>query len=144
MNLSKELKYMYQTEEGTLRLFEREANGGNYYTVHGDEAKFVAETVYQTTTVIKYWFGDIHTGLATTKLTQKVAKNFLREILMHKKLRIEILKQNRNDWEVTCKASPGNLQQVEEFLFSNTQMDSAPVVIAVTYGVSQEQKVRIE
>lgn len=63
---------------------------------------------------------------------------------MHKKLRIEILKQNRNDWEVTCKASPGNLQQVEEFLFSNTQMDSAPVVIAVTYGVSQEQKVRIE
>lgn len=41
------------------------------------------------------------------------------------------------------QASPGNLQQVEEFLFSSTRMDSAPVVIAVNYGVSNDQKVYI-
>ncbi|CAO3657406.1 unnamed protein product [Mucor hiemalis] len=40
-------------------------------------------TVYQTTTVIKYWFGDERTGVPTTKLTQKVAENFLRDVLLN-------------------------------------------------------------
>ncbi|KAI8051755.1 muts domain V-domain-containing protein [Thamnidium elegans] len=127
-------------EQGTIRLFEREANGGTYYTLHGDNATYAADKVYQTTTVIKYWFGDITTGLATTKLTDKVAKNFLRDSLLNKQLRIEIWKQFKQEWRVISQASPGNLQQVEEFLFSSTRMDSAPVVIAVNYGISMDQK----
>ncbi|GAA5811327.1 hypothetical protein MFLAVUS_004760 [Mucor flavus] len=127
-------------EQGVINLFEREANGGTYYTLHGNDALYAADKVYQTTTVIKYWFGDITTGLATTKLTDKVAKNFLRDSLLNKQLRIAIWKQFKQEWKVISQASPGNLQQVEEFLFSSTRMDSAPVVIAVNYGVSNDQK----
>lgn len=50
--------YVYlQTEEGTIRLFEREANGSIYYTFHGEDAEYVAKNVYETTSVLKYWFG---------------------------------------------------------------------------------------
>jgi DNA mismatch repair protein MSH2 len=83
------------------------------------------------------------TGLPTTKLTQKAAENFLRDVLLNKQIRIEIWKQSRLEWQLIRKASPGNIQDVEEFLFSTTQMTSAPVVIAVKHGVSGENKVKI-
>lgn len=56
--------------------------------------------------------------------------------MLNKQLRIEIWKQNRADWQISRKASPGNLQQVEDFLFSNVEMTTAPVVIAVKYSTS--------
>lgn len=88
-----------------------------------------------------YLIGDHLTGLATTKLTNKAAESFLRDVLLNKQLRIEIWKNNRNEWQVIRKASPGNLQDVEDFLFSSTQMTSAPVVIAIKYGASGDNKV---
>ncbi|KAI8991054.1 muts domain V-domain-containing protein, partial [Mycotypha africana] len=123
-------------EEGTIRLFEREGNGSFYYTFHGDDAEYVAKNVYQTSTVIQRWFGD----LPTTKLSQKAAENFLRDILLNKQMRIEIWKQSRLEWQLIRKASPGNLQDVEDFLFSNQQMTSAPVVLAVKIGISGDNK----
>jgi DNA mismatch repair protein MSH2 len=57
-------------------------------------------------------------------------------------MRIEIWKQNRTEWQLIRRASPGNLQDVEDFLFTTTQMTSAPVVIAVKYGVSGDNKVK--
>jgi DNA mismatch repair protein MSH2 len=85
--------------------------------------------------------GDSVTGLATTKLTSKAAEAFLRDVLLNKQLRIEIWKQSRMEWQLIRQASPGNLQSVEDFLFSSTQMTSAPVVIAIKYGVSGDNKV---
>ncbi|KAI7906331.1 muts domain V-domain-containing protein [Cokeromyces recurvatus] len=128
------------TDEGTIRLFEREANESPYYTFHGDDAKYIAENVYKTTSVILYWSGDSSTGLPTTKLTNKAAKAFLRDALLNKQLKIEIWKQNRLEWRLIHKASPGNLQSVEDFLFSSAQLTSAPVVIAVKYSISGENK----
>ncbi|KAL7313114.1 MSH2 protein [Mucor circinelloides] len=127
-------------EENTIRLFEREANGSVYYTFHGEDAEYVAKNVYETTSVLKYWFGDHTTGLATTKLTNKAAESFLRDVLLNKQLRIEIWKSNRNEWQIIRKASPGNLQDVEDFLFSSTHMTSAPVVLAIKYGVADDNK----
>lgn len=112
-----------------------------YYTFHGEDAEYVAKNVYETTSVLKYWFGDHTTGLATTKLTNKAAESFLRDVLLNKQLRIEIWKSNRNEWQIIRKASPGNLQDVEDFLFSSTHMTSAPVVLAIKYGVADDNKV---
>lgn len=112
-----------------------------YYTFHGEDAEYVAKNVYETTSVLKYWFGDHITGLATTKLTNKAAESFLRDVLLNKQLRIEIWKSNRNEWQIIRKASPGNLQDVEDFLFSSTHMTSAPVVLAIKYGVADDNKV---
>lgn len=57
-------------------------------------------------------------------------------------MRIEIWKQTRLEWQMIHKASPGNLQQVEDFLFSTSQMTTSPVVLAVKYGVSGDHKVK--
>ncbi|KAG1051074.1 hypothetical protein G6F43_006697 [Rhizopus delemar] len=127
-------------EEGTIRLFEREANGSNYYTFHGDDAIYIAETVYKTTSVIKYWLGDSTTGLPSTRLSNRAAETFLRDALLNKQLRIEIWKQDRSEWKCIRKASPGNLQEVEDFLFSSSHMTIAPVVIAVKYSISGDNK----
>lgn len=65
----------------------------------------------------------------------------MRDVLLNKQLRIEIWKQTRMEWHLIRQASPGNLQSVEDFLFSSTQMTSAPVVIAIKCGVSGDNKV---
>ncbi len=41
--------------QDVVRLFERGA--GTYYSLHGKDARFVADTVYQTTTILKYLGG---------------------------------------------------------------------------------------
>lgn len=71
-----------------------------------------------------------------------MAENFLRDILLNRQMRIEIWKQTRLEWQIIHKASPGNLQQVEDFLFSTSQMTTSPVVLAVKYGVSGDHKVK--
>ncbi|KAI9247066.1 muts domain V-domain-containing protein [Sporodiniella umbellata] len=127
-------------EEGTIRLFEREANGSTYYTFHGEDAVYIAENVYKTTSVIKHWLGNQKTGLATVRLSDKATDSFLRDALLNKRLRVEIWKQEKSVWKISRKASPGNLQEVEDSLFTSSQMTIAPVVIAVKYGVSGENK----
>ncbi|KAL9539132.1 hypothetical protein MBANPS3_010452 [Mucor bainieri] len=134
-------KALDSPEENTIRLFEREANGSVFYTFHGDDAHYVAKHVYKTTSVIQYWYGDHTTGLPTTKLSNKAAESFLRDLLLNKHMRIEIWKFSQNEWQMVRRASPGNLQDVEDFLFSSTHMTSAPVVLAVKYHVSNDTKI---
>ncbi|RCH82019.1 MutS-like protein, partial [Rhizopus stolonifer] len=99
-NFVKFFRALDTPEEGTIRLFAREANDSAYYTCHGDDARYVANQVFETTGVIKYWFGDNETGLPTTKLTNNVAETFMRDVLLNKQLKIEIWKQNRLEWQL--------------------------------------------
>ncbi|RCI06731.1 MutS-like protein, partial [Rhizopus stolonifer] len=128
-------------EEGTIRLFEREANGSIYYTFHGDDALYIAENVYKTTSVIKYWLGDNKTGIPTVRLSDKPTESFLRDALLNQQLRVEIWKQEKSVWKVVRRASPGNLQEVEDSLFTSCQMTNSPVVIAVKCSISGDNKV---
>ncbi|CDH49315.1 dna mismatch repair protein [Lichtheimia corymbifera JMRC:FSU:9682] len=123
--------------EGTIRLFEREANQRKYYTVHGDSAQYVAEHVFKTRTVVKYW-GD---GLPTTTLSSNAAEGFLRDALLNKQQRIEVwIPKRGGQWELNRKASPGNLQDVEDFLFVDTNMTVSPVVMAAWIAASGDSK----
>jgi DNA mismatch repair protein MSH2 len=102
-------------------------------------------------------------GLATTSLTHSAAESFLRDALLNKQLRIEIWapKKGTSQWSVIRKvylfaqlsffspsftnhfkqASPGNLQDVEDYLFLNSNLTSAPVVMAVKLATTTEHKV---
>ncbi|KAI9254505.1 DNA mismatch repair protein msh-2 [Phascolomyces articulosus] len=126
-------------EEGTLRFYEREANQKQYFSLHGDDAHYIAHHVFKTTSVIKYWGGE--EGLATTNIGYASAESFLRDALLNKQLKIEIWTSTRGQWELTRKASPGNLQEVEDLLFLNSNMSTSPVVMAVKLGGSAESKV---
>lgn len=141
-NFVKFFRALPQKEEGTIYLFERDANQRRYYTFHGDDALYIAQAVYKTTSAIKYWGGDATKGLPTTSLTHSAAESFLRDALLNKQLRIEIWasKKGTGQWSVIRKASPGNLQDVEDYLFVNSNLTSAPVVMAVKLASSAEQK----
>ncbi|KAJ1342735.1 hypothetical protein BSLG_002832 [Batrachochytrium salamandrivorans] len=104
--------------EGTLRLFER--NGGDYYSVHGDDAIFVSEHVYKTATVLK----NLGSGLPSCTLSKLNAMTFLKEMLTEKQYRIEI-------W--APDSSKGGNWKVSK--------DSSPVILAVTVTTRGADKV---
>ncbi|KAJ2139573.1 MSH2 protein [Coemansia sp. RSA 353] len=124
----------------TIRLFER--SNGDYYSVHGTNAEYVAHTVYKTSTVIKYLGGSVSTGLASCTMSRTVAENFMRDALLKHQLRLEIMEPldtKQGSWKVARTASPGNLQEVDELLFANSDMVTVPLVMAVTFTQSVDQ-----
>ncbi|KAJ2121086.1 MSH2 protein [Coemansia sp. RSA 720] len=124
----------------TIRLFER--SNGDYYSVHGSNAEYVAHAVYKTSTVIKYLGGSASTGLASCTMSRVVAENFMRDALLKHQLRLEIMEpldSKQGSWKVARTASPGNLQEVDELLFANSDMVTVPLVMAVTFVQSVDQ-----
>ena len=100
--------------EDTVRIFDR----GDYYSAHGDDARFIATTVslysivclriannslqvYRTTAVLRKLGRD--PGLDSVTMTSTVFRNFLREALFRLGKRIEIWQSSgkRMDWKVT-------------------------------------------
>lgn len=142
-------------ETGTVRLFYR----NDYYSVHGPDALYVASNVFRTNTVIKYLGPGGRNGLPSVTLTESAAKSFLRDALTAKQLKIEIwapeagqgkkatkFRLDKEVRELKCiplktwydesQASPGNLQAVEDLLFVNVDLVSAPVVMAIKIASS--------
>ncbi|KAL9598792.1 MAG: hypothetical protein Q9219_004290 [cf. Caloplaca sp. 3 TL-2023] len=112
-------------DDDTVRIFDR----GDWYTAHGDDAAFIARTVYKTTSVLRQ-LGKADSGLPSVTMTITVYRNFLRDALFKLGKRVEIWESSgRMQWKVTKQASPGNLQDVEDEL--GGQMDSAPIILAV-------------
>ncbi|KAJ2829598.1 MSH2 protein, partial [Coemansia erecta] len=129
-----------EARENTIRLFER--SNGDYYSVHGSNAEYVANVVYKTTTVIKYLGGSASTGLQSCTMSRVVAENFMRDALLKYQLRLEIMSQlegKQGSWKVARTASPGNLQEVEELLFANSDMVTAPLIMAVVFTQTVDQ-----
>ncbi|KAF2495552.1 DNA mismatch repair protein [Lophium mytilinum] len=108
----------------TIRIFDR----GDYYTAHGEDATFVARTVYRTTSVLRKLGKE--PGLESVTMSITVFRNFLREALFRLSKRIEIWESSgKMNWKVKKHASPGNLQDIEEEL--GGQLESAPIILAV-------------
>ncbi|KIW03011.1 DNA mismatch repair protein msh-2 [Verruconis gallopava] len=110
--------------EDTVRIFDR----GDFYSAHGEDAVFIARTVYRSTSVLRQLGRD--PGLDSVTLTVTVYKNFLREALFKLGKRVEVwVSSGRMNWKIGKQASPGNLQDVEDDLGSN--LETAPVILAV-------------
>ncbi|KAH6682879.1 DNA mismatch repair protein msh-2 [Halenospora varia] len=110
----------------TVRVFDR----GDWYTAHGEDASFIARTVYKTTSVLRQLGKNDSTGLPSVTMTITVFRNFLREALFRLGKRIEVWENTgRMNWKITKQASPGNLQDIEEEL--GGQFDAAPIILAV-------------
>ncbi|KAF8434863.1 DNA mismatch repair protein [Boletus edulis BED1] len=121
-------------EDGTVRLFDRT----EFYSVHGPDALYVASHVFRTNSVIKYLgAGGKTAGLPSVTLSHTLGHTFLREALTVKQLRVEIWTpppgqgRKASKFVLQKEASPGNLQAVEDLLFANSDVLSAPIVIAI-------------
>lgn len=117
-----------KTDSDTLRVFDR----SDFYTAHGDDAEFIANTIYKTTAVIKQLGrGDV---LPSVTMTVTVYRNFLREALFKLGKRVELWQSSgKTNLKMIKQASPGNLQAVEEELGASmdSQGTGAPVMLAV-------------
>lgn len=136
---------MDEKPDNTIRLFERA--GGDYYTAHGDDGLYVAETVFKTSSVIKYWGGDAKTGgIPYCSISKLNAMALIRDLLLIKQKRIEIWESEGRSkvggFKLGKKASPGNLHDLEDLMFTSSAQDfSSPVVLAVKPFSSENQKV---
>ncbi|PWN30108.1 putative DNA mismatch repair protein MSH2 [Jaminaea rosea] len=122
-------KSMPEKPSATVRIFDR----GDFYSAHGDDALFVATSVFKTSSVIKYLGGGSN-ALPSVTMTPSTAKTFLRDALTARQMRIEIWKgggKRSNGWTLGTQASPGNLQGVEDLLFVHTDIASSPIVMAI-------------
>ncbi|KAG2066034.1 DNA mismatch repair protein [Suillus decipiens] len=126
-------------ETGTIRLFDRT----DYYSVHGQDAHYVATHVFRTNSVLKYLgAGGKAGGLPSVTLSHTLAHSFLRDALTSKQLRVEIWVpapgqgRKASKFVLEKEASPGNLQAVEDLLFVNSDVTSAPIVLAVKISSS--------
>ncbi|KAJ3096621.1 MutS-like protein [Phlyctochytrium bullatum] len=131
--------------EGTVRLFERA--GGDYYTAHGDDAIYVAETVYKTSSVLKY-MGSGNSSIPYCSISKLNAISLIRDLLLIKHKKVEIWEadgtrtKNASNFRLGRKASPGNLLELEDLVFANAaSLSSSPVILALKAFAKGEQKV---
>ncbi|KAF3763815.1 hypothetical protein M406DRAFT_51176 [Cryphonectria parasitica EP155] len=122
-------------DDETVRIFDR----GDWYTAHGEDANFIARTVYKTTSVVRQLGKNDHTGLPSVTMTVTVFRQFLREALFKLGKRVEIYASvgGRMHWKIVKQASPGNLQDVEEEL--GGQFDGAPMIMAVKFSAKASE-----
>ncbi|KAK9462890.1 muts domain V-domain-containing protein [Lipomyces oligophaga] len=113
----------------------------NFYSVYGRDALYVAQNVFRTLTVIKYYgSSDPQKRLPGCTLSPAIFRNFLRDALLNLGLKIEIYASSgRQGFTLLKQASPGNLQAVEDDL-SNSFDGGSPVVIAVRVSAKSDQK----
>ncbi|THH09566.1 hypothetical protein EW145_g1915 [Phellinidium pouzarii] len=122
----------------TIRLFDRR----DFFSAHGADAQYIAAHVFHTQSVIKHLGSAAKGGLPSVTLSNNVATAFLRDALTARQLRVEIWAPEPGQGKKTAKfrlekeASPGNLQAVEDLLFVNTDLLSAPIIMAVKIGMS--------
>lgn len=82
-------------DDKLIRFFERRED---FFTVHGRDAEFVAENVYQTTTVLKYYG-----SLSSCSLSKLGAQQFIKDLLITQGFKVEIWVQDGRNWAVEKK-----------------------------------------
>jgi DNA mismatch repair protein MSH2 len=71
---------------------------------HGPDALFVAQHVFHTNSVLRYWgAGGRSAGLPSARLSEAQAKAFLRDALTTKQLRVEIWEPEKSSGKKVTK-----------------------------------------
>ncbi|CDZ98435.1 dna mismatch repair protein msh2 [Phaffia rhodozyma] len=135
VNFIRQFENLPKKLDGTIRLFDRV----NYYSCHGEDAILIASIVYNTSNAIKFIGSKTKKwplGLPSVTLNQNAAKGFLRDALTARQMKIEIYSQEgtgrpNQPWLLTRQASPGNISQLEDLLFTNHDLLTSPIVMAI-------------
>uniref|UniRef100_A0A182JP70 DNA mismatch repair proteins mutS family domain-containing protein n=1 Tax=Anopheles christyi TaxID=43041 RepID=A0A182JP70_9DIPT len=134
-------KSLGQKPVTTVRIFDRT----DYYSCHGEDATFVAKTLFKSTNVIKIMEVEDQ-QLPYISLSKNNFEGLIRDLLLVRNYRVEVYTKEskrklENDWSIQYKGSPGNLAHFEDVLFNNNnEMVNGSALIAL--HIRQESKQR--
>ncbi|CDO94455.1 unnamed protein product [Kluyveromyces dobzhanskii CBS 2104] len=111
-----------QKTENTIRLVDK----SEYYIVIGDDALFVADQVYHTSSVLKdckidpstLRQFDLNDSLKYVTMSHQIVGNLLKTSLLELGKKVEIYDRN---WKLLKTASPGNLEQVDDLIVGSLE-----------------------
>jgi DNA mismatch repair protein MSH2 len=116
-----------------IRFFDRKG----FYSLHGDDAVFIAHTHFNSPRALKYW-GTEQGGFAYVTIRDGIEFESVIDTLLRKKqYRVEVYasKPGRaTGWECVKRGSPGNLQDFEDVLFVNNEMRETTIIMSVKLG----------
>ncbi|XP_059484819.1 DNA mismatch repair protein Msh2 isoform X2 [Neocloeon triangulifer] len=115
----------------TVRIFNR----NEYYTLHGSDAILASKEIFKSTSSVKHMnYGQ--NQLEYVILNHHHFEALLRTLLLNKTYRVEVYSSpnnSSNNWTIEFKASPGNLSQFEDLLFSTkSEGQSGVAAIKIT------------
>ncbi|RDD41891.1 DNA mismatch repair protein Msh2 [Trichoplax sp. H2] len=126
--------------ETTIRIFDR----SDWFTVHGSDAIFVANNIFRSKSVIRYYRNG-NEKLEYVVLNNANYEKVLRDLLLVRQYRIELYKnkgtKTNQQWYLAEKATPGNLRCFEEIIFGNNEMSESAPVIAIRLVVENGQRI---
>lgn len=118
-------------------------NDFNYY-LYNEDAEFVADLYWHSRTGLKAW--EVANARGSKAAKVEIAKfldvrsNLLPAVLrkiLERGMRIEVYSQQDRQWNLTQRATPGNLSEIQDILFSRDEMDSPAVMAAVKISISE-------
>nr|XP_029119194.1 DNA mismatch repair protein MSH2 isoform X3 [Elaeis guineensis] len=110
-----------------VRFFDRR----DYYTVHGDNAAFIARTYYHTTTALRQ-LGSGPDGISSVSVSKTMFETIARDLLLERTDHtLEFYEGSGSNWRLTKTGTPGNIGSFEDVLFANNDMQDTPVTISL-------------
>ncbi|KAF5806624.1 putative DNA mismatch repair protein MutS, core [Helianthus annuus] len=110
-----------------VRFFDRR----DYFTAHGENASFIANTYYHTTTVLKQ-IGNGPDALSSVSVSKNMFETIVRDLLLERTDHsLELYEGSGSNWRLTKRGTPGNLNSFEDILFAKNDMQDSPAIVAI-------------
>eukprot|EP01028_Stygiella_incarcerata_P007179 TRINITY_DN294_c0_g1_i1.p1 TRINITY_DN294_c0_g1~~TRINITY_DN294_c0_g1_i1.p1 ORF type:complete len:967 (+),score=277.72 TRINITY_DN294_c0_g1_i1:83-2902(+) len=112
-------------DETVFRIFDRKG----YYSVHGENAKFIAQEYFRTTVVLKNIGGSAR-SIPSVCLSQNMFEDVVKDLLMEKRCVVELwASEGGQKWKRSKLASPGNLQDFEDFWLNQDDYSGEDAIV---------------
>ncbi|CAH9084779.1 unnamed protein product [Cuscuta epithymum] len=118
-----------------VRFFDRK----DYYTAHGNNATFIAETYYHTTTALRQ-LSDGSGAISSVSVSRNMFETITRDLLLERTDHtLELYEGSGSNWRLVKTGTPGNLGSFEDILFANNEMQDTPVIVALVTSVRENE-----
>ncbi|RKP22148.1 DNA mismatch repair protein Msh2 [Rozella allomycis CSF55] len=119
-------KTLRQQKEDAILFFDR----GDVFTVHDSDAQFVAEYLFNTTSVLKFYNDCVYVSFSRAQ-----ADGFIRDCLLTHGKRVRVYNKAGGEYKCIKEASPGNMVAFEnDWLNSETEINDGAVVISLLFN----------